>query len=254
MDCGDDIPGAKALLASGAVVMLGEMHGTAEIPAFVGTLACHAARAGLPVHLGLEIPHTEQAAIDQYLAGAGTDAAREALLAGAHWQGDMQDGRSSVAMLGLIEQMRRLRARGMEVAVFAFDVEAAGEIPWNERDAKMAERILARATVHPRALVLTLTGNLHNRKAPGLPWDDSLVPMGVHVAAGHARVTSLDVRYAAGDAWNCQQDGCGAHALKGKPEYREPRIDTSEAVRKPEVDGVFVVGPVSASPPAARRP
>lgn len=248
--CGPEITGADAVIAPGAIVMLGEMHGSREVPAFTGNLACRAAMAGHAVIVGLEIPRVEQAAVDRYLASGGSTGDREALVAGAHWKRPDQDGRSSRAMVDLIERVRALRQSGHKVEVLAFDNGKYDA--WNERDAGMAQAILARAKAAPEAFVVTLSGNLHNRTAPGLPWDQKLVPMGVHVKAGHGRTLSLDVRYEGGTVWMCEQNrGCGAHDLEAKDQPYDGRaIDTSEAARKPGIDGVFFVGTLSASPPA----
>lgn len=248
--CGPEIAGAGAVIAPGAIVMLGEMHGSREIPAFTGNLACRAAMAGHAVIVGLEIPQVEQAAIDRYLASGGSTRDREALVAGAHWRRAEQDGRSSRALVDLIERVRALRQGGHAVEVLAFD--NAKYDAWNERDAGMAQAILARAKAAPEAFVVTLSGNLHNRTEPGLPWDQKLVPMGVHVKAGHGRTLSLDARYEGGKIWMCEAErGCGEHALEVKDQpYDERTIDTSAAARKPGSDGVFFVGTLSASPPA----
>jgi hypothetical protein len=247
--CGPEIAGADAVIAPGAIVMLGEMHGSREIPGFTGNLACRAAVAGHAV-VGLEIPRVEQAALDRFLASNGSPRDREALVRGAHWHRAEQDGRSSQAMVDLIERVRALRQQGLAVEVLALDNEKYGA--WNDRDAGMARTILERAAAAPASFVVTLTGNLHNRVTPGLPWDASLVPMGVHVKAGHARALSLDVRYEGGATWMCEPDGsCGAKELPRKDfPYDGRAIDTSEAARRPGIDGVFFVGTLSASPPA----
>ena len=248
--CGPEIAGAADVVGPGTIVMLGEMHGSVEMPAFAGHLACRAAVAGHAVIMGLEIPRAEQAAIDAYLAGEGSDADREALLRGEHWRRKDQDGRSSVAIVELIEHARRLRKDGRTVDVLAFDTGRYDD--WNARDAGMAASILERTKATPEAFVVTLTGNLHNRTAPGLPWDAKAVPMGVHVKAGHTRALSLNGLYEGGSTWMCEPDGgCSAKEVGFKDfPYEQPTIDISEAARTPGLDGVFFVGPLSASPPA----
>jgi hypothetical protein len=47
--------GLDAVVKPGALVLLGEIHGTNEIPDFVGDAACAGARKGR-VHVGLELP------------------------------------------------------------------------------------------------------------------------------------------------------------------------------------------------------
>lgn len=252
-DCGPDIAGVEPLLVPGTIVMLGEMHGTNEMPALAGDLACRAAVDGHRVLLGLEIPRGEQPAIDRYLTSDGSAAAREALLRGKHWHPACPDGRSSTAMLALVEQMRALRQRGLAVDVLAFDMDAYDS--WNQRDEGMAAAILAGARARPDAIVLTLSGNLHNRIVPGAPWDESLVPMGVHVVAAHQRVVSLDVRHSGGTAWiQTGASECGVNELPGKPAYQERYVDTSEAAGNEFGHGIGSVGAITAAPPAARAP
>jgi len=58
------IDGIEQVIGKGKVVLLGEIHGTAEAPAFTGDVDCHALRAGLAVTVALELPRAEQEAID----------------------------------------------------------------------------------------------------------------------------------------------------------------------------------------------
>lgn len=247
VDCGAEIPGLEDIVRPGRVVMLGELHGTREIPRFVGDVACHAARRGVPVRLGLEIPRGDRPALARFIAGPGDAAARTGLLASEHWQRPDQDGRSSEAMLALIDRVRALRSAGLDVDLFAFDIEAPTQ-EWNERDAAMAAAILEHAAAEPGALVLTLSGNLHNRTRPGLPWDPSAVPMGVHVRGQAASALSLDVRYVGGSAWICQES-CGRAEVGGSPEG-EPRRIALGAPDEHGHDGVYAVGAITAAAPA----
>ena len=68
--CGPAIPGLdegfERALAPGGFLVLGELHGTQEVPRFVGQTLCHAAHAGAPVVLALELPAREQRALDRY--------------------------------------------------------------------------------------------------------------------------------------------------------------------------------------------
>ena len=118
-DCGPAIPGIDHVAKSG-ILLIGEMHGTNEAPALVGQLACQLARR-VSVRVGLEIPTEEAHAVSRYLASAGGAEEESALLAGRFWTSPVQDGRSSVAMLGLLEALRRNRIEGKHIDVFLFD-------------------------------------------------------------------------------------------------------------------------------------
>src|ERR1043165_2111250 len=82
-------------------LLIGDLHGTREIPAFVGQLVT-AAAARRPVVLGLEVPPGHATAIQAYVASDGGAARRREMLADAWWQAEYQDGRRSVAMGDLI--------------------------------------------------------------------------------------------------------------------------------------------------------
>src|SRR5262245_61858050 len=82
--CGPPILGLDDVVRPGRFTLLGEQHGTREIPAFVGDAVCQAA-AGGPVRLALEISRSEQPRIDAYLNSSGGPSARAALLEGPFW-------------------------------------------------------------------------------------------------------------------------------------------------------------------------
>jgi hypothetical protein len=59
-----------AIASPGAMVLVGDMHGTREIPTFVGDLV-ETLAADHHVVLGLEIPAGETPSLDAYLASPG---------------------------------------------------------------------------------------------------------------------------------------------------------------------------------------
>src|SRR5580765_7902369 len=58
----------ERLLEPGSILLFGEIHGVQELPSFFGEAVCSTADARLPVEVGLEVPKTEQASIDTFLA------------------------------------------------------------------------------------------------------------------------------------------------------------------------------------------
>jgi hypothetical protein len=211
------VEGADGLLVPGATVVIGETHGTREIPAAFDELA---RTATCELTVGLEIPRDEPAEF---------------------WTREIQDGRSSEAMAALIAS---LRARG--VRVVAFD---ADESSWHRREAAMAELLIATRLAHPNGALLVLVGNLHARLAGGAIVD---APDGLWLAQRLARaipnVVSLDAVYGAGTAWNCSSAGDpgGVKAVLGD-DVGPARITWT---RSAMYTGQLHVGPVSASPPA----
>ncbi|MCP3135720.1 hypothetical protein LXT23_00005, partial [Pyxidicoccus sp. QH1ED-7-1] len=71
MECGLPIIGLGKQVKQGGVLLLGEMHGTQEVPRFVAQAACQATVAGTPVTVGLELPLENQTRVDAFLESAG---------------------------------------------------------------------------------------------------------------------------------------------------------------------------------------
>ena len=131
--------GIEPLLERGRVLLLGELHGTAEAPAFVANVACHARSQGLDVTIALELPHAEQEQV--------RDPDSE-IVDLPFWAKDYQDGRTSVAMLRLIEWAHaRTAADGVELILI--------DEPSNfrRRDERMAVHILDAFGPGARALL-----------------------------------------------------------------------------------------------------
>jgi hypothetical protein len=264
--CGPEIRGARALLQPGAVILLGEEAGTEEIPRFVARLACHGASLGRTVHVGLEIAQPEQRLLRSYLASAGTESDRQQLLAGGMWNRPYEDGRTSEAMLRLIEQLREWRSSGMAVDAFYFWALGEGG---TEKEALMARNILEERARAPWDVYLVLTGNVHARTRPGVDWDRELRPMGYFLQREVPDLVSLNADWTGGKAWTCilkkKVPRCGTHVL-ALPRYKVreqdlPRTDAGTQVNEPFMGlwpepteegyhGLFHVGELTPSPPA----
>lgn len=232
IECGKPIAGLP--LRAGNIVWFGEMHGTEESPRFVGDVACQASQVAR-VQLGLEVPHEEQSRFDRYLASGGSTADREALLAGPFWA--QADGRSSKAMVTLVERVRVLRNAGAKIDLVAYDD------PVPSRDLAMAEMVIKRRDSH--AIFVALSGNLHSRKKGTFTV--------AHLVERKLPVTTYNVSASGGEFWACMatpdhEPVCGVHPNsddggKGAPWTLGPPRDDAH-------DGVYFVGKTTASPPA----
>jgi hypothetical protein len=153
------------------VIFVGEIHGTKEMPAFAGSLACRFAKRNIPVLLGLEMPADIQAALNAYHASIGDKSAKANLLAHRFWQVGGKFGMASEAMFDLIEFCRKLRIVGYEVIPFAYVAPQTDRPLKNDEnhslhnDLMMAANIQARAVQYPSHKVIVLSGNLHAKKA-----------------------------------------------------------------------------------------
>jgi hypothetical protein len=231
--------------------LLGELHGTAEIPRFVGDLACEASLGAPGVQLGLEIPPEEQLRFDSFLASAGTARDHQTLLEGEFWRRRVQDGKSSRAMVDLLDSIRRLRASGARIAVSLFETRRETK-RGRDRDAEMAKQILAVRTQAPGDLFLVLTGSVHAMKKKMTIGATQLVPMAFYLVEAGARVTSLNGGHPPGTASVCLGGGseaCRSHQIAGKGRGDARFIELTGGDEY-GYDGIFYVPSLTASPPA----
>lgn len=241
--CPAPIPFADLIVKPGATIVFGEIHGTNEIPAAFGAIACHAGEHA-PLIVGLEIMRDEQARIDRFLASDGGSTSRADLLAGVNWS--FRDGRSSVAMLELIDHLRT-----WHVPIVAFDV-GEGEFTTNEREQAMTEPLLAARSAHPDAAMIILTGSLHARLAENdaqldVQW------MAMRLRRSVPRLMSFNASYGRGTAWVCMDDSCGVHTVGAGDDPGPTRITRDSEWNGAEemiYQGHLHVGAVTASHPA----
>ncbi|HYD27374.1 hypothetical protein [Brevundimonas sp.] len=243
-------PGTEALLAMDRrFIIVGEDHGTEEIPAAFARIVCAAAAQG-PVIVALELADVMQPRLDAFLEAPDDASAAAALHDTPFWNLRIQDGRSSAAMLDMMQSVRRLKADGHDVSFSAFrpsDRRVEG-FDQNYDELEMAVRLARAAKTRPRARVLVLVGDFHAMKAR-IPGDDLL---GAAALLPPADVVSLEVAQQGGQSWSCVADRCGPRDIA--PAY--PRPDERGIVLRPSedglYDGVLALGPLTPSPPAAQ--
>ncbi len=191
------------------LMIIGEMHGTTEIPALTAQLAQRVsarkdgAGKAQPVVVALEWPGHETGH-QAYLASDGTAADRQRLLANPFWTSAFQDGRASEAMLGLLESVRMLARGGSPVQLATFDVTRGHA---GTRDEGMAHNLRAIVQANPEAKIIALMGNYHARQRPGAPWNPQMRFTANYLA--DLAPYSLNVDAPRGSYWAC---------LGGKPE------------------------------------
>ncbi len=256
IECGMPIIGLSPQAKRGVVMLLGELHGTQEVPRFVAQGACQTASAGTPVTVGLELPVENQERVATFIHSAGTDDDWAKLMEAPFWRSPFPDGRSSEATANLLEQLRRLRIQGLDVEAFVFDhPKAQGQ----ERESAMADTVLSYVRKSPQRFFLVVTGNIHPRTAQGLPWDKKYRPMGLLISQQVEDTVALDMAYNSGTAWICavgpkgEKLECGVKEAKGKDNGDRYFVHLWDDRDKNGFHGVFYVGPVTASLPAVRR-
>jgi len=215
------------------------MHGSAEAPAIFADLVCAALASKRPIVVGVERSTAEQGAIDAFLTGENHEAATRAFLSHKGWH--TFDGRSSRAMLEMLESLRALR---VEVVAFAAARPADTPVQVEQR---MAAALMAAASRHPKALLLALTGNVHGSRKPiaeigGYPL------MAMHLP--QAETLTLMVTDKGGESWSSMNGSCGPHKVNSSGGVRRG-VDLSTAAPMAGYDGVLSTGlPSTASPPA----
>lgn len=240
------LPGTEALAESAPrFVIVGEIHGTDQVPRLFGDIACVVARRR-SVIVALEFDERSDEDVAHFLASPGDDAAVSRLLRSDIWARDMADGRSSIAMLTLLRRLRDWRAAGWVVEVHGTQPRVSGRLDQHYYELAMADRWASLADTHPNSVVLILVGSLHARlvRQPGMMF----APAASHLLP--TDVVSLQSEPATGSAWNCQQDGCAPHPLAGKGTHKPAYIRVLPTITD-GFNGVFSVGTsLTASAPA----
>ena len=154
------------------VVLVGEWHGTAEIPRVVGDISCALLERGSHVQVALELPVDWTDDLNAYVnSQAGESLLRDKLA--KRWnklRGRGGDGRTSEAMWQLIEALGlQARAYPGAVRVTAFDSRQ-----WEARfagdqmvaDLGMSAALIRAVEESPGFVTIALTGELHARALP----------------------------------------------------------------------------------------
>lgn len=250
------------------IVVFGEIHGTRESPAFVGNLACALTSKGERILVAVE--HFSVVDGDFQKAWALPDAGFVPALVKSGWAG-REDGVASEAMLAMLVRLHRLAQAGRKIDIVAFSgikdaaqgrkfAKLGGQGP---HDAAQAENIREAAARRRYDHVLVLAGNIHARKHPVTHATPAFEPMAMRLSRSAFLVT-LNMKVAGGTVWTCEpktngRDGeddseCAAHPawtdakLRRKPFIALGALPDQQP--DPDYDGVYWLGPVSASPPA----
>lgn len=267
-----DINGVDEVLSldSPDIIVIGETHGMTAPPAFVSALTCHSLKAGLSTTLALELSD-DNGRLAGYLESDGGGQAEDKLFEDPLWTTGFTDGRSSEAMLSLIDQARIWSSPDLDFQAFWFtgghfdfeSLETQNEIAaaWENH---LANGILDASKGRDKTIVLV--GNVHamrGRVGFGELKYDSMME---HLPEG--RALTFNTITTPGSSWNCtgQPTICGespsGSALKSAHPFAQGgfKIIKSETMSDnlkagfrfgiDEYDGVAFAGQAKASPPA----
>ena len=228
-------------------LVLGEIHGTSEIPEFFADAICQLSETQ-PVLVLLEFDRRDGQLIDRYIHGDARVTARILLATGDWARG--RDGRTSKAMFSMIGRLRQFVLAGRQVAVEGIIPSDNLELPQSYYELGIANEMRRAAATHKDSAVLVLVGNLHSRKS-SLPEMANIRPAISMLPPDD--VLSLRNDIASGHVWNCQKDGCREHETV-PPTPLHPRGIVVDVKANEGYDGYFSVGSdYTASAPVTLR-
>ena len=243
-------------------ILVGEIHGTAEIPPLVAVLV-RSLSSKAETLLCLEIAASEQPRLDAFFASDGGGGAVRALLSGPHWL--MPDGRASKGYLEMLQLVRQLGRSGRRVRVVAIDVDfplqgaAARQEPITpeeivefsrKRDQQMAVNVQQAVAKYPIANLVVLVGNVHASVHRGTAWDAEYKPLGWHLKQRLPGLVSLNYQSSGGQAWVMSDKGAaGPRDISGTGRGDKPFVELHETTTS-GYDGILYVGRLTAVPAA----
>lgn len=211
--------GIRDFIEQKKLVVVGEIHGTKEVPALFGELVSSLANEKTKTLVVLEINQSSQTAISDFLK----DGDEKELAKDEFFSRKYQDGRSSKAMVGLLKKLSRLK----NVTVLCMDPLGTNpSMTAQERDTAMATFISNNMGQYERTFVLS--GNIHSASVVGTPWEKDFRPMVYELKSmltnfSEDKLLNILVRYEKVDSWNCQgveADSCAArYGKKNSSDY-----------------------------------
>lgn len=245
--CDSSVP-VESLPQGLPLLIFGEIHGTDNAPAYFGDVVCAALKSKryARITVALEYPVMESEPLQAYLASPGRVIDQIKLTDSPFWTRDMQDGRTSRAMLALIERLRAMQRQDPALHVAAFDpVEDVSAAPTRDEAMAVNVRRLLKAT--EPGITLVLTGNLHAKRTPGFGGNPAYktlaseldLPFKTYAFVAHS-----------GQYWACVPD-CGVQSMAARSDYAKTADpDLRRVLPTSHYDGLINLGVYRASLPA----
>ncbi len=241
---------AASLASTSGILILGEIHGTREMPRFVGRLVCELAVGGHAVHVALEEPGNLAPLYEKISSRDVTFEEFSSELSNDTYWKLGKDGRYSRDVFSLLLALKLLATQGVPVRVFPFDMSPpVTREALKKRQSTMAANLARHVRAEDEdAPIVVITGRVHAAYRPG-----QMAGLLRRRLSGEAvrRIISLRMDAVSGDAWTCLRDGCGVHRLPERAFSRRP-APGELLVRSvgPDYDAEVVWPVVHASPPA----
>lgn len=248
-DCSTRVSLTKVELST-RLLIFGEIHGTREAPLYIADVACAALRNNgefREVIVALEYPQAEEAALLAFFHSDGLARDRTELMATPFWKREFQDGRSSSAVLGLIERLRWIHRTDRRLKLAAIDPLTTNS-QGRSRDVLMAQRLVEVATREAGTLTVALVGNVHAKRTQGLNSNPTYKTMASEIAIPFRTYAFVSH---GGAYWACVTF-CGEQQMERSEEFGlEPTFNLAELLPSINYDGLVNLGVISAAPPPA---
>ncbi len=232
--------------------LIGEFHGSNEIPRLFGELVNRIAKLTNGAAVALEMPVFNQSGLDEYVSTLDERILREI----PQFRHASNDGRASDAMFSVIMEVARIP----NVKLFAFDAPAESWLSPDEqgRDDAMAKNLLAARKIVGAVPMLVLCGNLHSCKSRGSFFDPGFRSMAWTLddaaVLQSEKCFSILVNFDRGQTWSqsdekCIPPGCPSswRDLEGS------NFLFGEAATKSGHDAILFIPELTASPPYCRQ-
>ena len=226
------------------VIVVGEIHGTKEVPLFVLSMLEQLKKNKKPLTLAIEVNSDYQGEFDNYVRTG--DFSKILSLENFTYP----DGRSSEAMRKLIEG-----ARHLGVKLVCFDIAINTDAKLN-RDSLMGVNL---AHAFDGNQMVVITGNLHANLQEGYwrPNFRSAIYYLNSLSKLNDSLVSLNTYFGGGTTWCCMADGCKEHDA-GKMNVGNKHGFTNfialyEGAHPSGYTGYVYFDSVTASPPIVRN-
>ncbi|MCE5319131.1 MAG: hypothetical protein LLG04_17435 [Parachlamydia sp.] len=201
-----------SLLTPYRVILIGEIHGTKELPAFcLGILKMLAVDKNTPVILALEISEAEQPIFDEFMGTGNSQVFEKSSL----FTDKQQYGISSEAMVQLLTSLRKIdNVRVLCSLSKDSPSKASFQENQEERDFKWAAFILKQLCSKETPRVVVMGGSIHLSLIPYMLGNVPLKTMGYYLLHSkecpltQAQVLAIDIKFKDVNAWVCFSDTC----------------------------------------------
>jgi hypothetical protein len=246
---------APPFLKSSQLIVLGELHGTREIPKFVSLLACSIKLDPVRLAIAFELPVDEGERITNLIRSKSSRSERKAFFRkSAYWNSVPNDGRRSSAIIELIDGLIEVAQKDDQLHLIFFDGPTIGYDTEITRESYFNSNFTSEFLKFRAEQAIVLIGGLHAAKFSELA-EKTLKSQSPQDSKRTGSIV-LMASYNSGTAWNCsgftiETLVCGKSARGDSRHFSHTTpneitlIDTADKF----FDGFYFVGKITASPP-----